>query len=231
MTAVRIGDNTGDTYSGCECTHIKENSPTTNYGTTSPVESTKYGTGDHTHTLVKFSGISSLPAATTINAAALMMYATSVQHYTGGDLTQTISARRVLLSWNESQTTWNVYTTGNNWGTAGCLSDGADRVASASSSVTGNNASDNVWKTFSGMAADVSGMYSGSYGNYGWHLERTDAADDTCFWLWSSDDGTDGVRPYLDMDITTGVAPAPPRIRQLFHRSYRPRPYAPGRGR
>jgi hypothetical protein len=45
--------------------------------------------------------------------------------------TTTLSLYPLLRNWVETQATWNVYSTGNNWTTAGGLSDGNDKEATA----------------------------------------------------------------------------------------------------
>lgn len=204
MTTVVIGDNTGNDFAGTEDTHMKSNAATTNYATTDPIESTKYGVGDHTHALLKFSGLSNITPTVTVSSATLSFYCVIADNGYSGGTTQTISARRLLRNWDVATATWNVYSTGNSWTTAGGLSDGNDRTAAASATVTGNSTNDAAYKSFSGatMVSDTEAFINGTLSNYGWHFERTDSQNDTYFWQWSSEEHASGQRPYLTVVYT-----------------------------
>ena|SRR6185369_17124644 len=187
MTTVNIGNNTGNT-GGCTDVGIKQSSPTTNLDGTS-FEIHKYGAGDHANALIKFD-LSSITGPVTVSSATLNLYQTS----NGGNYA--VAARRLLRNWSETQATWNVYTTGNSWTTAGALSDSNDRN---STSTVGSawDLTDGVYKTLTGLASEVQDWINGVNSNFGWVLERNDAGDDTTFKTFAAHTGTDGQRPYL----------------------------------
>lgn len=200
-TTVTIGDNTGNTYSGTDDAHIRSDSTTTNYGTNGSLEVTKYAVGNHVSALVKFSGLSNIVGPVTVSSATLYLYYTGP---TSGSDTHTIDVHRVLRAWVEAQATWNIYSTGNSWTTAGALSDGNDRVAtvSASFALIGNTSPSYVAYTGAQLATDVENIINGSNANNGWVFERSDAGDDTNYRIFASSEGSDGQRPYLDITYT-----------------------------
>ena len=64
--------------------------------------------------LIKFN-LSSIPANSTITGATLRLYA----NFDASSNTRTMRVYRTLRAWVDTQATWNIYSTGNNWGTAG----------------------------------------------------------------------------------------------------------------
>jgi hypothetical protein len=198
---VTIGGNTGDDFTGVEDTFLDSAQATTNFSGNTDISISKYDTGSHGHGIVKVTGLSNITGPVTVNEARLCG---SIE-YLSISAGYTVTARRLLRNTNVSQATWNVYSTGNNWGTAGGLSDGVDRVGTASGTfvAAGTEAyQDEVCIT--GLAQDVEDWINGTNPNYGWHLERTDGVDDNEFFGLTSSDGDDGFRPYLYVDYTAG---------------------------
>lgn len=206
-----IGDNTGNTYSGTDDTQLKANAATTNYGSSGSMDVNKYGVGDHANALVKFTGLSSITGPVTVSSATLYLYYTGP---TSGSDTHTIDVHRVLRAWVEAQATWNVYSTGNSWTTAGGLSDGNDRVAtvSASFALIGNTSPSYVAFTGAQLATDIENIINGVNTNNGFLVERSDAGDDTNFRVFASSEGSDGQRPYLDITYTVAGATVRHRV-------------------
>ena len=204
MVAVVVGDNTGDDYSGTEDNALREGSPTQNRGSNAVINVNKIAAGNHWHTLVKFSGFSSLPSPLTVSSSTLNLYLGSAS----GSTSQTHTLRPILVNWVELQSTWNIYSTGNNWTTAGCLSDGNDRNGTVSDTITGVTNTTGTYYTSGDsaqMQADTEDMIDGTISNYGWHVERTDAANDGDTRDYVSSEGTDGQRPYAAITYTTGA--------------------------
>jgi hypothetical protein len=203
MPTVVIGNNTGDDYSGTEDAQIKESSPTYTYGNRITMEITKYASGDHTNTLLRFKGLSNLPSGITVSASAINLYCAS--HSSGS---RTATAKRLLRDWVEgwgdsishdsdtpNMCCWDEYGDGNSWATAGGLSDGNDR----SSTSSGTMAMDGTgYKELTGsqLNTDIQNGYNQ------WHLERTDGEDDSTWDTFTSSEGTDGQRPYLSVTYT-----------------------------
>ena len=80
-----------------------------------------------------------------------------------------------------NQATWNLFSTGNSWTAGGGLSDGADRASAVSATAVIAPVVLNTYYAWTGaqLLADVQAFVSGSLPNYGWHLERTDATNDS----------------------------------------------------
>jgi Disaggregatase related repeat len=200
MPTVTIGDNTTDTFAGTEDAMIVQGSPTSNEGTNVDLEIGKYGAGDHRHALIKFSGLSNISGPVTVSSATLFLY-----FATGTGSARTYGARRLLRNWVEAQATWNIYSTGNNWTTAGGLSDGNDRIASETGTGVMGVTVDQYY-SITGLAADVEGWINGTFSNFGWHISRSDAGNDSeTQHFWASEYSNDTRRPYLQVVYTAGA--------------------------
>lgn len=106
-------------------TGIASGTPTSNlsaastYSLSSSPEQSTYARG----VLMRFD-LSSLPVGAKVTTAALRLVASSAG---GGESSSTyLAARKMKRAYVFAQATWNVYSTGNNWGTAGARGD-ADR--------------------------------------------------------------------------------------------------------
>ena len=212
MPTVTIGNNTGDDYAGTEDAQIKSNNSSANYGGRTNFECTKYASGNHTHALLGFSGLSNLPSSITVSDSSLNIYC--VGHSDGE---RTITARRLLRSWIEGTAngqeqsgscSWSSYG-GGNWTTSGALSDGNDR----SSTVSGTGSlKGSGWLEISGsqLNTDIQNGYQS------WHLERTDGADDHAYDIFTSSEGSDGNRPYVSVTYEENASSGSvvPRIMQ-----------------
>lgn len=137
--------------------------------------------------------LSSIPTNAVVSAATL----TLTINAEASDNARTINAYRVLRVWVENQATWNVYSTGNNWGTAGCSNTTSDREAASAGSGTQPNAgSGTVVMTMDN--AKIQEMIAGSFTNNGWLLQvETESNDQVNY--YSSEDATPGNRPLLSI--------------------------------
>lgn len=106
-------------------TKIISTIPTTNFGTDADgidVGEWKGGSGDVRRSLMKFD-LSSIPAGSEITSATLRLYDTGADLATN---TRTMFANRLKRAWVETEATWNQYSSGNNWATAGGGTNAAD---------------------------------------------------------------------------------------------------------
>ena len=202
MTIVVIGDNTGDDYAGTDDTHLEEGAPTTNRDSLIYFETSKYSANNWAHGLLRFSGLSNITGPVTVSDAKISL--------TIGDaagLNHTVSWYRLLRAWVVAEATWNIYSTANNWGTAGGTG-AADRSSTLSAQATNISATigDVVEFTGTQIDQDVEDFINGDLTNDGWHGERTDGSNDTTYRQWRSEGATDGLRPYLTVDYTAGGA-------------------------
>lgn len=187
MPTVVIGNNTGDDYSGTEDCHIYVNGADTNYGEN--VWLYLYPSSERVNVLLKFSGIDSLVDGITVSAASLYLYNNS--------LSNPSAFRRCLRNWTESGATYNTYDGTNAWTSVGAMSNGNDRVATAS--LTYQFPGTEGYISPGDLASDVNGMASGTYGNYGWVIEATGGES----WMtFASKNNSDGYRPYLSVTYT-----------------------------
>lgn len=217
MPVITIGENTADDFAGIEDAQIKENAATNNYGGSSIIELTKYEASDHTNSLIKMTdaGLSNIPGGSTITSVSLLIYLTISN---GGNDVHSI--KRVLVDWEEGtqdganrqndtpdSCCWNEYGSGNSWTTAGCLSDGNDRSATVSATMTeGEFPPTGQYYEFADaqMVADFQNWLDLIWSNYGYVIERTDGENDYHYKVYASSEGTDGQRPYLEIDYTEG---------------------------
>ena len=92
---------------------------------------------------------------------------------------------RVLRDWVESQATWNIFSTGNNWGTAGCGDTTTDynNTVLATTNFTATEAIGTV-KRFSLDTTVVYDMLQGVYSDYGFLIKADTEANDA--WIFNS---------------------------------------------
>lgn len=200
MPTVIIGDVDGADFSGAEDNQIQQDNATSNFGDSSFLEANKYEVGGHHNSVLKFSGIDSLPSPLTVSSATLYLRVTS-----GSATTDTITIKVLNRLWVEMECTWNIYSTGNNWSTAGGLHETDDRSSTISASAAINNTQEYKSFTAAQLATDVKDMADGGHGNYGWHLERTDDENDEHYKVFaSSDHGTTTIRPYISVTYEEG---------------------------
>lgn len=212
MTTATIGDNTGNSFSGTDDAPIKSYSSfqNTNYGTQVTFEINKYASGDHTNAVLKFTGLSNISGPVTVSSATIYLYCTNNPN-SGGSLT--LDCFRLLRNWVENQVTWNNYSTGNAWTTAGGLSSGNDIASSASAQLTISNGAGAqlIYHAFTSaqLAADVENIINGSANNYGWLFARNGTGNDSAYHIFASSEGTDATRPYLEVVYTASATAKP----------------------
>lgn len=126
------------------------------------LEVSTYSSQQERIALIKFD-LSSIPGDATIDSVSLVL-----NQNDGGNGTDTIDVYRLLRNWVESQATWNSYSTGNAWSSAGAAFNNADRSStlSASLSVT-TSTGDKAW-TSAQLVTDVQNIIDSVNANYGW---------------------------------------------------------------
>lgn len=193
MPTVDIGDNTGDDFAGTEDTELTLEDPTGNSGTADGFYASQFSAGTMRNAIIRFTGLSSISGPVTVNSATV-----SLSQDDSGN-TPTVSARKLLRAWAEAQATWNIYSTGNNWGTAGGTNS-SDR----DSTVLGTRSTAPGYGTVSGagMAGFFQDIINGSASNNGLHLECATGAGN--YNHYRSSEFTDGSRPFATIDYTAG---------------------------
>jgi hypothetical protein len=199
MPTETIGDNSGDDYSGSEFAEIREASPTSNFGSNSLVSYNPTGSSTEESAVIGFSGISNITSGT-VTSASMYMYQSS---FSGN--THTISANRLLVSFTESQVTWNIRSTGNNWNTGGAKGSGTDRSSTQTGVWSFPSSPDGYYAITDGqLITDCQNLIDGTWTIPQWITERTDSNSGTK--NIDTDDGTDGERPYLSITYSTGAS-------------------------
>lgn len=209
-----ITENTGaniratydNAYTGVVDTRIDAANATTNYeadGAGFVLQAVRYnGASDVQKTIIEFD-LSNLPGSATITDAQLSLMSENIGMSQGD-----IAVYRVLQAAVLTQTTWNVYSTGNSWATAGANSAGTDRESTADDT---NTAVDTATGTEEFW--DVTSAVSAAYGEAATEvillLEYTGTTDFVGHGFSNSSD-TDGVRPELAITYTTGGGTAIP---------------------
>lgn len=193
-----FGNNTTNDYSGVHDTYLELASPTTNYGSNDDIFIDRYDASYHRNSLIRFTGLSNIPSNATITSVVLTLY----NYQSNG--APTLDLHKVLRDWVLAEATWNIYSTGNSWGTGGCENFGTDCTAGASASTTATPSSYIQWGSTSQMVADVQSWVNGSATNNGWLVVRQDAGEDNAFTHCYSSDRqfADGYLPYLTVEYT-----------------------------
>ncbi len=203
MPTVTIGDNTGgsaNTFTGTDDARLHQQTPTTNEGGTGAIEASRFSGGDHNTGLIRFSGLSNITGPVTVTSARIRLW----QFLNSG--TNTVSAYECSRAWVEAECTWNNYSTGNAWNTAGALGAGTDYVNSVLDTITTATVSDESYLDFdsAAIAALVQDWINGVKTNNGIVFLRTDGQNDATFHSFQSSEGNNGERPILEVTYTEG---------------------------
>ena len=110
-------------------TYINSSQTTTNYG-----EGTQVILASGKSGLFKFD-FSGIPSGSIIDSATLRIKVEAVVNSSDA----IFNIYRVYRAWVEGEATWNVYSTGNSWGTAGCLNTTTDRTSTVMGTKTIND--------------------------------------------------------------------------------------------
>lgn len=165
MTVSTISQNTGATYAGVTDAWLREVFPTTNDSASSIPEVSSYGSGDRSHWLLKFGGLSNIASSQVVSGAVLKLYTNNV--VTSVD----IELMRCIVDWVNTQATWNVRQTATNWTTAGARgASDVNLTVLATATLTTNG----IVYSFSGsgLTTLVQGWIDGSIANQGMLLVR-----------------------------------------------------------
>jgi len=181
--------------------NIVEAAPTTNYATTNPMEISTYGAADKRNALIKFD-LSGITGPVTVSSVVITLQDWNVSSGT----TDTIRLYRCLRNWVEGEATWNIYSTGNSWSTAGGSGSGTDRAASESANW---NETTSAWSTqtissTTQLCSDVQDMINNG-SNYGWIFIQDYTATHYHDFA-TDDDATPANRPTIVVTYTAGAS-------------------------
>lgn len=173
--------------------------PTVNYGTNTDLNVGEINSGTRVwRTIIQFD-LSDIPAGSVVNSATLSLRAKS----DASSNARTFRVYRVLRNWVVGEVTWNVYSSGNNWGTAGCGNTTTDREATdiGTRAFTATETL-NEFKDFTLTASAVEEMLpGGTFTNNGF-LIKADTETDDFYAFNSSNNGSEANNPKLVIDYT-----------------------------
>ena len=178
--------------------HMDSTNPTQNNNGALYIGESNAGT-DVNRGLVKFPELSTdIPAGSTINSAVLTIKVNADL----SDNARTLSAYRIKQTLVMSQSTWNIYSTGNNWQTAGGAGAN-DREATDVGTTTqpaSPSVGDNISITLTASAVQEM-ILGGSFTNNGFLLQVATESNDLIGY-YGSGDATTTNRPKLVVDYT-----------------------------
>jgi hypothetical protein len=177
--------------------YIRSTDPTGNVGDSAMfVGEVKSISNDVIRSLIKFD-LSSIPSGSTITGVTLRIYDLASDF---ADNNRTLRAYRLLRTWVENQATWNIYSTGNNWGTAGAGNTSTDREATDIGSVATPGIEVAQYYEIALTAAKVQEWFVGTLTNNGLLLQMDTETDD-CHYYAGRDD-VSGHKPELVVTYT-----------------------------
>jgi len=182
--------------------YILSDSPTTNTdGNGYMVVGENNAAVSVTRGLIQFD-LSSIPAGSTIDSATLYLTLREAGSFRASN-NRTMRAYRLLQNWVEAQATWNIYSTGNNWGTAGAGNTTTDREATDIGTVAmATTDADESEKTITLTASKIQEMITGgSFTNNGFLLQMDTETDDQ-YQFYDSTVATSTKRPKIVVNYT-----------------------------
>jgi len=172
-------------------TMIIQESATTNYGTDAGLYiGENNGAAQLVRTLIQFD-LTSLPTLYVPSTGTLSLWLYSNQ----SSNLRSYRMYRVIRNWVESEATWNIYSTGNNWATAGGY-DASDCELTHVASTDLAAAASTGEKTWDIDATSLEEMCNGIWTNHGWLMKNATEVNDQQRFR-SSNYGTAGERPKL----------------------------------
>lgn len=184
-------------------TQISSGNTTTNYGngTSLWLGERDDDTGDALRILIKFD-VSSIPPGSTINSATLRLNMILDRSSNA----RTARVRYLKRNWVENQATWNVYSSGNNWTTAGAAHTtddiNGDDLATASYTATESIESFKEYTLNATGLAVLSQWVEGSLSNYGFRIAMDTESNDA--YLHDSNQAVDNF-PELVIDYSPPI--------------------------
>jgi len=173
-------------------TDISANNATTNYGSEINIRAGESDAStNNTRALIAFD-LSTIPSYAIITSAKLNLYLYD-------DFASNIRIKRVYRlkrAWVEAQATWNIYSTGNNWSTAGAFgADDCEQTDIGSLQFTGVEA--DGWKEWELTPSAIQAMVTGAWTNNGF-LIKADTENNDMHHFYSRNYAVDtSLRPKL----------------------------------
>ena len=169
--------------------------PDNNYNTESLYVGESNLTTRIMRSLIKYNLENNIPPGADLLSAVLSLYLI-------GDLSgnaRTFRAYRQLRAWVDSQATYNIFSTGNSWGTAGGFGvTDAEQTDVGSADFTATE-TPNTWHEFSLNVAAILEMANGTIANNGLIIKADTEADDAYTFASSAYGGVATLKPKLTL--------------------------------
>jgi hypothetical protein len=208
MTVTSITDNTtvqngspDEQFSGTETTYVGEENPTYAYEDDASASMSSGSTSAEVfHSLVRFTGLSNITGSPTVSSATEYLYAG------GGFGTFGMDVNACSRAWVQDEATWNIYSTGNSWATAGGTGTG-DIITPASD--TNTIAAGNTYFDWD-ITDAVQDILDGTTSNEGFNHPTINTGSDAFRQFTRPEhSGTDGQLPELLVDWTASAVLTP----------------------
>ena len=186
-------------------TFISNFAATTNYGTSAELQVGESNADAAVQRgLLKFD-LSSIPSGSTITSAILTLTLYHAGSFRASN-NRTMYANRMKRAWVESEATWNIYSSGNNWATAGGGTNASDVDFTAFGNVAMTTSdADESEKSITLSASLVQEWLDGTFTNNGLMLSMGTESDDM-YIFHSSDGATSSKRPKLVITYTSNTS-------------------------
>lgn len=148
-------------------------------------------------TLIQFD-LTSIPSSAVVSGGTMSVYLST----NTSNNTRTLRAYRVLRNWVETEATWNSYSSGNSWDTAGCGNTTTDREATDSGNVSVGSDEPVGFVEIPMTASKIQEMINGGFTNNGYLLKVDTETNDRNIYS-SSDNATGAQHPKLVVTYTS----------------------------
>lgn len=199
MTTTTFSQASGASVASGTDTYLVETDPTGNYDGLTTFQVYSWASGDRGHGILSFTGLTTIPAGSTLSAASVVLSPTSGVN---GHVIEQYECLRAVV---EAQATWNIWSTGNNWASAGCLGSGTDRSAVALASQI--IAPGTLTLIGAGLLSLLQAKINASIDVVHFMFMRNpDTAFDATADTFTSCEGTNADRPLLSITWTAGAS-------------------------
>lgn len=194
-------------------TYISDFSPTTNFGSATNIRIENNAATSRGIGLIRWPVRENVRWNATLTQVQISVYIDPNYLVSDGKL----QCHPLLRNWVESEATWEVYSTGNSWGSDGANTSGTDYQAIGTIGETNHDVGAATgWDTttflsgalFDGWQDHIDGTLT----NYGWRYYNTSAWENHDYYIHSSG-GTNS--HYANLEYTSLVPRATSRIRRL----------------
>ena len=174
--------------------------PNQDSGSSGDIVVGKDKTSGNVHRIALEFDLSDIPSGSVVNSATLTLWmdVPGSQRATTSATAQVFKLRR---DWIETQATWNSYTTGNNWSTAGAGNTSTDRestVVGSHTLTTGDGTGSQ--HDFTLTASEITSMLNSNNG----FLIQASSENNNAYQFRSSESSTSAQRPKLVVNYSPG---------------------------